>query len=115
MLGEPLKLKVTSRMNKHISRFAVHMAHAPMGPILIGPNLLPNMRIEPRSEAMKISQSQSVLILIQLVSNSKCKNLYGKRETNGFFDNSNKNRWQNTTTSRKCINFILDNPDIDRS
>lgn len=60
MLGEPLKLKVTSRMNKHISRFAVHMAHAPMGPILIGPNLHPNLRIELRSEAMKIDFSISI-------------------------------------------------------
>lgn len=37
-------------MHKYFSRFAVHMAHAPMGPIVIGPNL----RIELRSEAMKI-------------------------------------------------------------
>lgn len=47
--------------------------------------------------------------------NSKCKNLCGQRETKGFFDNSNDNRWQDTTTSRKYINFILENTDIDRS
>lgn len=64
MLGEPLKLKVTSRMNKHFSRFAVHMAHAPMGPILIGPNLLPNMR---RSEAMKIDFSISICANINTI------------------------------------------------
>ena len=67
MLGEPLKLKVTSRMNKHFSRFAVHMAHAPMGPILIGPNLLPNMRIELRSEAMKIDSSISICANINTI------------------------------------------------